>query len=241
MILAAGLGTRLRPYTEYTPKALIRIDEKPLIEIVIERLMQFGFDEIIVNVHHHADQIRHYLKRTHYEDNVSLSDESHELLDTGGGIKKASWFFEGSEPFLVHNVDVLSTINLTELYEHHRKNQALATLAVKDRTTKRYLLFDESMQLKGRLNVSTGEKTDFFDTNNKPLKQLAFSGIHVVSPVIFDLMREEKRFSIIEEYLRLAEKHKIIGYRHDDSMWMDIGKPEQLDKITSNKGLYNNE
>lgn len=241
MILAAGLGTRLRPYTEHTPKALIRIDDKPLLEIVIEKLMQFGFDQIIVNVHHHADQIQHFLRRSRYKDNVEISDERAQLLDTGGGIKKASWFLDGIEAFLVHNVDILSTVDLSKLYAFHQKSQALATLAVKNRKTKRYLLFDDTMQLSGRLNVQSSNKIRIQDEAKKMYKQLAFSGIHVISPVIFDLLRGEDRFSIIDEYLRLAENYKIIGYRHDNAMWMDIGKSEQLEQLNSNNEKSKNE
>jgi NDP-sugar pyrophosphorylase family protein len=234
MILAAGLGTRLRPLTEERPKALVEIDGCTLLEIALRRLRSFGIREVIVNVHHFADLIGEYLKANdQFGMRIELSRED-ELLDTGGGLMKAAHFFlrdSVSEPFLLHNVDVLSAIDLGEMERFHRAHGALATLAVQQRKSSRLLLFDEHLELCGR---RTAGKTDEMVRTAAHTQALGFAGIHIISPRIFSLMspapmgadggRKEKAFSIIPEYLRLAgEGEKILGFQADGSYWRDLG------------------
>ena len=227
MVLAAGLGTRLRPLTNDRPKALVELSGRPLLEIALTRLKSFGIQEVIVNVHHFADMVVEYLR---VYDNFGMQIEiSREdlLLDTGGGLKKAAWFLGDSDPFIVHNVDILSTLDLHQLVRFHTEHGALATLAVKHRDTSRYLLFNEQGELCGRRS-----KPELKDEIVRPSRQvipLAFSGIHVASPRLFPLMTEEGVFSIIPAYLRLAgQGEKILAYRSDDDEWMDLGRPENL-------------
>jgi NDP-sugar pyrophosphorylase family protein len=236
MILAAGLGTRLRPLTDDRPKALVEINGRTLLEIALSRLRSFGIREVIINVHHFADMIVEYLKTN---DNFGMSIEvSREevLLDTGGGLKKAAYFFADSsrpeEPFIVHNVDVLSTIDLRRMVQFHNENQALATLAVEDRKTSRYLLFDERRQLCGRRSAGDQEPELIRSSlvqSAQQLQALAFSGIHVISPRLLAMMTEDRAFSIITSYLRLAaQEEKILAFRADEYYWRDLGKPENL-------------
>jgi len=230
MILAAGLGTRLRPLTDHRPKALVEIAGRTLLEITLSRLVASGVREVIINVHHFADAILDYLKTN---DNFGMRIEvSREdvLLDTGGGLKKAAYFFlEDSnrlgEPFILHNVDVISTIDLRRMVQFHTENQALATLAVQDRETARYLLFDEQLKLCGRRR---GQETEFVRSSNQ-VQALAFSGIHVISPRLFAMMIEEGVFSIITSYLRLAAHgENILAFRADEYYWRDLGRPDDV-------------
>jgi len=236
MILAAGLGARLRPLTDDRPKALVEINGRTLLEIALSRLRSFGIREVIINVHHFADMIVEYLKTN---DNFGMSIEvSREevLLDTGGGLKKAAYFFADSsrpeEPFIVHNVDVLSTIDLRRMVQFHNENQALATLAVEDRKTSRYLLFDERRQLCGRRSAGDQEPELIRSSlvqSAQQLQALAFSGIHVISPRLLAMMTEDGAFSIITSYLCLAaQEEKILAFRADEYYWRDLGKPENL-------------
>jgi NDP-sugar pyrophosphorylase family protein len=231
MILAAGLGTRLRPLTDDRPKALVEVAGHTLLEITIRRLQQFGIREVIVNLHHFADMVVEYLKK---HDNFGMRIEiSREdvLLDTGGGLKKAAWFFledgHSDEPFLLHNVDVLSTIDFRRMAEFHQQNHALATLAVQERETSRYLLFDESNQLCGR-RAGRDQKPEVVRPS-KDTRPLAFSGVHVISPRLLTKMTEDGVFSIITSYLRMAgEGDKILAFRSDEFYWRDLGKPENI-------------
>ncbi len=232
MVLAAGLGTRLRPLTDNRPKALVEIAGRTLLEITLTRLREFGVHEVIVNVHHFADMVVDYLKANrNFGMRIEVSREE-VLLDTGGGLKRAAWFFledagTRDEPFILHNVDVLSTIDLGRMVKEHAENRALATLAVQQRQTSRYLLFDEQLQLCGRRTARDG-KTEIVWPSQQPLA-LAFSGIHVVSPRILPMMKEEGVFSIIDVYLRLAgEGEKIQAFRADDYYWRDLGTQESL-------------
>jgi NDP-sugar pyrophosphorylase family protein len=228
MVLAAGLGTRLRPLTNDRPKALVEVGGRTMLEIALDRLRCFGVREVIVNVHHYADMIIEYLRaHANFGMRIEVSRED-ELLDTGGGLKKAAWFFlEDSKPFLVHNVDVVSTIDLAALVRAHEERDALATLATQDRATSRYLLFDREGQLCGRRTGRDGTAEmvrDCVDTH-----ALAFSGIHVLSPRLLTEMSEEGAFSIISTYLRLAgEGEKILAFRADQFQWRDMGKPESV-------------
>lgn len=232
LILAAGLGKRLRPLTNQKPKALIEVGGRPLLQIAIEYLQMYGFDEIIINVHHHADQIIKYLEVNKYlGQNIIISDETDQLLDTGGAFKKAAWFFEDSQPFLVYNVDILCNLDLRQFCKHHRESGALATLAVRQRSSERYLLFDEANVLCGWQNLKTGEiiQTRLSDS---PLCQLAFSGISVLSPEILRHLPRKNIFSLIDLYLRLAPEFIIKGFQHNESRWLDVGNPENLAKAS---------
>lgn len=240
MVLAAGLGTRLRPITDERPKALVEVAGRTLLEITLTRLRASGVTDVVVNVHHFADQVAAYLKKHRgFGMRVELSREDDLLLDTGGGLKKAGSFFAGdSEPFLLHNADVLSDIDLRQLVEHHKKSGALATVAVQQRDGARQLLFDEQLHLCGR-QKARGEKPQMVRACAHP-QPLAFCGIHVISPRLLGMWEEEGVFSIIDTYLRLAGAgEKIGGFRADDSYWLDLGKPQALaqaeDDLRSNK------
>jgi mannose-1-phosphate guanylyltransferase len=228
MILAAGLGTRLRPLTDNRPKALVEVAGQTLLEITLARLQTFGIRDVILNAHHFADMISDYLQKSNkFGMRIEISREE-VLLDTGGGLKKAAYFFrEESEPFILHNVDVISTIDLGRMVQFHTESQALATLAVQDRKTSRYLLFDEAGQLCGRRSGSP-EKTELV-RSSQAVQALAFSGIQVISPRILSMMSEEGAFSIIQSYLRLAAQgEKILGFRADEYYWRDLGRPENI-------------
>lgn len=228
IIFAAGLGTRLHPLTEKKPKALVEVKNTPLLEITINKLKNSGFKHIIVNVHHFADQVIEFLKaKDNFGIEIQVSDERDLLLDTGGGLKKASWFFDDNEPFLIHNVDIISSVDLTALFEIHKSSGCLATMAVKNRKTTRYLIFNEDDILCGWKNLKTGE-LKMTRSCQKILKPLAYSGIQVVSPEIFKLMPEKQVFSIIDLYLNLAKDHSISAYLHDNTFWMDLGRIENI-------------
>jgi len=231
MILAAGLGTRLRPLTNDHPKALVEVAGRTLLEITLARLRAFDVNEVIVNVHHFADLVIAHLKA---HDNFGMRIEvSREdvLLDTGGGLKKAGWFFldrsSRDEPFLLHNVDVISTIDLERMVQSHKQNKALATLAVQERETNRYLLFDQQLRLCGR-RAARDQKPEIVRPSART-QALAFSGIHVISPRLLTEMTEEGVFSIITSYLRLAgQGESIAAFRADEYYWRDLGKPADL-------------
>ena len=230
MIFAAGRGTRLRPITDKIPKALVSVGGKPLLQHTIEKLKHSGFNEIIINVHHFADQIIEFvLSNNSFDINIEFSEES-ELLDTGGGIKKASYFFNDSKPFLVHNVDVLSNINLNELYLFHNKSNSFATLACSPRQTSRYLLFNENNILKGWINKSNGQtKSAVPNFNPANYEELAFSGIHVLNPSILKEMDKfPDKFSVIDFYLSLCNHKPINAFIPSESRMIDVGKPESL-------------
>ena len=311
MVLAAGLGTRLRPLTDDKPKALVTVGGKTLLEITLATLRSFGVDEVIVNVHHFADRICEYLDENgNFGMRIEVSHEEGQLLDTGGGLKKAAWFFlewiadseadsamqdpppgsvkghdfsragntakmagasapeeitslsspptfsalkghdfsraetspesswpsgpeenyspsSNNEPFILHNVDVLSTIDLARMVQYHIEQGALATLAVQDRETSRYLLFDENGQLCGR-RKGRGSSDEIARPATQ-IQPLAFAGIHVISPRLLSEMREEGAFSIIDAYLHLAARgEKIAAFRADEYYWRDLGRPKNI-------------
>lgn len=233
MIFAAGLGTRLRPLTDNCPKALVKIGDKPLLQHVIERLKASGFDDIVVNVHHFAPMIKDFLKANgDFDVRITVSDESDCLLDTGGGILKASGFF-GNEPVLVHNVDILSDVDLREMYDTHCASHNDATLLVASRDTSRYLLFDDKSLMSGWTNVKTGEVLPAGLDATK-FQALAFSGIHVISPSLIAALAEyatEEVFPIIPFYVASCRDYKIYGYKPaGDYRWLDVGKPDSLAK-----------
>ncbi len=231
MILAAGLGTRLRPLTNDRPKALVEVAGRTLLEIAIARLREFGVREVIVNVHHFAGMVTAYLReKNNFGIRIEISEED-SLLDTGGGLKKAAWFFleDGPEasPFILHNVDVISSIDLGRMVDFHTRSQALATLAVQQRESSRYLLFDGQMRLCGRRLVKE-QKTEVV-MPSPHLQEVAFSGVHVIAPRLLRMMTEEGVFSIIQSYLRLAGKgERILASRADGDSWRDLGKPESV-------------
>jgi NDP-sugar pyrophosphorylase family protein len=224
MILAAGLGTRLRPITDTIPKALIKVDGRTLLEGAIRHLANYGVKEIIINVHHFADQIIRYLNQNNnFGLNITISDEKSQLLDTGGGLKKSSGFFAGREPFFVRNVDIISDLDLKNMMEYHLQSHALATLAVRKRETSRYFLFNYDHRLCGWTNLETGEKI-LSSESSRNLQMLAFSGIQILNPEIFALITEEGKFSLTTLYLRLAIDHLIKGFMDRGSVWRDVGK-----------------
>lgn len=231
MILAAGLGTRLRPLTADRPKALVEVANRTLLEITLTRLKSAGVTDAIINVHHFADKVVDYLRANrNFGMRIEISREE-VLLDTGGGLKKAAWFFlEGrhsGDPFLLHNVDVISNIDLPRMVAAHREARALATLAVQARETSRYLLFDEDLHLCGRRSGRDGKLE--LARPSRDVHALAFSGIHVISPRLLTLMTEEVAFSIIASYLRLAgQGENISGFPADAYYWKDLGRPENI-------------
>jgi NDP-sugar pyrophosphorylase family protein len=236
MVLAAGLGTRLRPLTNDRPKALVEVGGRTLLEITLNRLREFGVSDVIVNVHHFSDRMIEFLRANgNFGMRIEVSVEE-TLLDTGGGLKKAAWFFEGdSAPFILHNVDVISKIDLGEMVRYHVESAALATLAVKERQTSRPLLFDEGLRLCGRRLVRE-QKLEMARPVERP-HELAFAGIHVISPSFLSLVQEEGVFSIIPAYLRLAAKgEKILGFRADAYEWRDVGTPENVRLANLNSG-----
>lgn len=228
MIFAAGLGTRLKPLTDRIPKALVSVGGEPLLKRVIFQLKDAGFTRIAVNVHHFSQQIIDYLRENNnFGMDIRISDESDKLLETGGGIKKAWPLFDQTEPILIHNVDILSNVNLQKFYQ----NAPLAArLLVSERKTKRYLLFDDTMRLVGWTNIETGEvKSPYPHLNPKDYQMYAFSGIHMVAPSLFPLMEEEPdKFPIMDFYLKHCDKVRIEGYVKNDLKLMDVGKQETL-------------
>ena len=227
MILAAGLGTRLKPMTDDLPKALIPVLNRPLLQHVVEHLKFHGFREIIINVHHHAQKILDFLKANeNFGIRIEISHES-KILETGGAIKKAAWFFDDGMPFLVHNVDILTDLNLIEMMKWHKKYDAIATLAVRKRDTKRQLLFENGQNLAGWQSDSRVERGNGF--NPERLEPLSFMGVHIISSEIFALFPSDEYFSIIKAYLDIVNMNrKIMAYRGDKFFWYDIGKPESL-------------
>ncbi len=228
MILAAGLGTRLKPLTDSIPKALIQIGQYTLLEFSIRKLKKHGFTQIIINVHHFPDQIIEYLKKhDNFGCSVSISDERDKLLDTGGGIRKAAHFFDDGYPFLVYNVDIVGTIDLTDLYNFHLQSGNIATLVVRRRKTSRYLLFNDLMQLTEWQNREKG-LCKVVKITEKPPKPFAFSGIHIISPELLKLLPDTEVFSIIDAYLEIGKSHTIGGFVDESELFADAGKPSSL-------------
>jgi N-acetyl-alpha-D-muramate 1-phosphate uridylyltransferase len=233
MLFAAGLGTRLKPFTDSHPKALAVVNGKTLLERNIQYLQKFGIYEVMVNVHHFADQIIDAIeKKDGWGSKITISDEREEVLETGGGLKKAAWYFEGKKEFVVMNVDILTDLDLSEMIMQHQQEKPLATLAVTQRKTSRYFLFDWNSHLCGWRNVQTGEekpadlKTSFEDYDE--LKMKAFSGIHIIDPIIFSFIQQEGKFSMVDVYLDLMKKKKINSFDHSGGVLVDVGKPESL-------------
>ncbi len=233
MIFAAGLGTRLKPLTDHMPKALVPVAGKPMLEHVILKLKAAGFTELVINIHHFGEQIIGFLEANrNFGLTIHISDERDMLLDTGGGIKKARNFFSGDEPFLVHNVDILSDTDLKALYEYHLHSGNDATLLASPRKTIRYLLFDDENLLRGWINKDTLQtKPEGFIYRAGQYREYAFSGIHVISPSLFRYMdRWQGKFSIMDFYLQTCREARLGGYLTEQLRLIDIGKPETLAK-----------
>lgn len=235
MVFAAGLGTRLRPLTNDRPKALVEVGGVTMLERVIVRLIEAGFDDITVNVHHFAQKIVDFLaSKDNFGVTIHVSDESDLLLDTGGGILHARQWLDGNEPFLVHNADILTDLDLRRFYADHLNSGAMASLLVKERVTQRYFLLDDNNRLCGWVNKSTGDtKPDGFVYRPGEYRELAFGGIHVISPDIFPFLQEyaqaDAKFSITPFYAQECHTHHIHGYEPaGDYRWIDVGKPETL-------------
>ncbi len=232
MIFAAGLGTRLKPLTDTMPKALVPVAGEPLLHHVVMKLKNAGYERIVVNVHHFADQIIDYLNANHnFGLDIRISDERDGLLETGGGIKKALPLFDSQSPILIHNVDILSNFDLTNDWLNS-ETPPDALLLVSRRKTKRYLLFDEENLLDGWTNIETGEvKSPYPKLNPEELRKLAFSGIHVIWPMVFPLFQEmPERFSIIDFYLKYCHQYAFIGHEQKDLQLLDVGKLDALDQ-----------
>ena len=226
MILAAGLGTRFKPWTNKHPKALAPVNGKTLLERNLLYLQSSGIKDVLVNVHHFAEQIRHaIIVNDGWGSNITISDESNEVLETGGGLKKAAAYFdEGS--FVLMNADILTDLDLKKMISFHKENKPLATLAVTDRKSSRYFLFDRNNQLCGWRNKKSGE--EIISVRGSLLEEKAFSGIHIISPEIFNLMHQQGKFSIVDVYLELAAAHTILGFDHSGSRLVDVGRPDAI-------------
>jgi N-acetyl-alpha-D-muramate 1-phosphate uridylyltransferase len=227
MIFAAGLGTRLKPFTENSPKAMAPVNGKPLLQRNIEYLKGFGIHEFVINVHHYPEQITGFLKENNnFGCHITISDETDALLETGGGLKKAAAHLQGNEPFLVMNVDILTNLDVGAMIAHHKAHNSLATLAVASRATSRYFLFNAAHELCGWTNTKTGEEK--IVRQEPGLVPKAFSGIHIIEPAIFDMIKQEGKFSIVDVYLELAARQTISGYDHSSDILIDVGKPEAI-------------
>ena len=234
MIFAAGLGTRLGEMTRTRPKALADINGRTMLELTAEKLVRAGFDDLIVNIHHHPEQMLQEIERLRQQGyRITVSDESDGLLDTAGGLYRVRNFF-GAEPFLAHNVDEFTDLDLSAIYRQHVESGALATLAVRHRPGNRQLLVDDAGRLRGWRNNATKEEIITVESNRK-LEEVGFSGIQVLSPAIFELM-QEGIYSLTSLYLMLAGKHLIMTCLHDYGYWFDCGTPQNLEKIRAHLG-----
>ena len=227
MIFAAGLGTRLKPWTDQHPKALATVNGKTLLQRNIEYLQQYNIEEIVVNIHHFPEQIKEAVHQSNgWGSHVVFSDETVQLLETGGGLKKAESLLVGNGAFVVMNVDILTDLNLGKMIEMHNYSRAIATLATMDRVTSRYLLFNSQNEMVGWQNVNTGETK--IARSAKDYIPLAFGGVHVMSDMIFPMIKQTGKFSIIDTYLDLAHDSKIMGFDHSGGKLVDVGKPESI-------------
>jgi len=229
MIFAAGLGTRLKPFTGKHPKALFTVNGKTLLDRNVEYLKKYGITDIIINLHHFGEQIRsHAIKNNNWGINISFSDESEELLDTGGGLLKAADFFEGTENFVLYNADILTNLELDKMIQYHLQYNPLATLSVSDRKTSRYFLFDKNSRLCGWENIQTGEqkikqiRNEYFP--------LAFSGIHIINQKMLQTKTTMHKFSITDWYLDICTNNVILGFEEPGTEFVDIGKMDNVAK-----------
>ena len=227
MIFSAGLGTRFKPWTDTHPKALALVNGKSLLQRNVEYLQQYGIREVVVNVHHFADQIIEAVKiNSGWGSDIIISDESKEVLETGGGLLKARHLLEGAEPFITLNVDILTNLDLSKLLAFHQQHQPLISFGITNRKTSRNFLFDDKNRLCGWENNVTGEKKISIQKDN--LRPMAYSCVVVFEPAIFSLIRQSGKFSLTETYLDLAREHTILGYDHSGDHLVDVGKPESV-------------
>lgn len=227
MIFAAGLGTRLKPWTDNHPKALAQVNGKPLLQRNIEYVKHFGIQHIIVNVHHFAGQVIDFLEENdNFNCDITVSHEEDQPLETGGGLQKAGWFLKDSNPFFVINADILTNLDIKGMLKFHYEHKALVTLAVTDRNASRAFLFNNENRLCGWRNNKSGEEKISLPSFNATPK--AFSGIHIIDPAVFSLITESGKFSLVDLYLRLSKKHSIIAYNHSGDLLIDVGKPEAI-------------
>ncbi len=250
MIFAAGFGTRLKPLTDTCPKALIQVGGKPMLQHTIESLIRHGFDEIIINIHYLGNQVRDFLlQHNNFGIRIEISDETNLILETGGGLLNAKHFFDDDKTFLVCNADVFTNINLTDFYNFHLENNPIATLAVRERKSSRYLLFDDEDILFGWENVKTEvvKIPRKIATHNSQLithdyqhslHEFAFSGYHIISPEIFETCKRKGVFSMVDWYLDICKDHTIRAFHHQDDIWIDIGSPEQLQKANALNSIH---
>jgi NDP-sugar pyrophosphorylase family protein len=236
MILAAGKGIRLRPHTYDKPKALIKINHTTMLEHQINYLSFYDVSEIIINIHHFAEQIKDFISRKKYKTRIEFSDEQEQLLDTGGGLKKAAWFFDDGKPFLLIGIDIFTNLNLYDLLAFHKSHGSLATLAVKKRQSTRDFLFDQNNMLCGWKNNLTGEEIITRNYNSE-LTSYGFSVIHVINPDIFKLISETGPFTMTSLYLRLAENHQILAFPHNNDQWFELGRLENLNNPESIRSI----
>ncbi|HNU88716.1 MAG TPA: sugar phosphate nucleotidyltransferase [Ferruginibacter sp.] len=227
MIFSAGLGTRFKPWTDTHPKALALINGKPLLQRNIEYLQQYGIREVVVNVHHFADQVVDAVNMNKgWGSNVVISDETNEVLETGGGLLKARPLLEGKDPFVTLNVDILTNLDINKLLAFHTQHKPLISFGVTNRKTSRYFLFDENNRLCGWRNTNTGEEKIVVQKND--LIQKAYSCVVVFQPEVFKLVKQTGKFSLTETYLDLAKNNLILGYDHSGDKLVDVGKPESV-------------
>lgn len=228
MIFAAGLGTRLYPLTKNKPKALVEICGKTLLDRCLEKIIKVGCKRIVINTHHFADLIEQYLENNKYNAEIILSKEE-ELLDTGGGLKNAKKYFSLKENILIHNVDIISQIDISAMQDNLNNSNALAILAVSKRLSSRQLLFNKENLLSGWQNTQT--KQEIITRENQNLSPLAFSGVHIIRPEVLKLMPNENKFSIINHYLELSKNNDLLAFKHENILWYDLGKYEQIAEI----------
>lgn len=227
MIFSAGLGTRFKPWTDMHPKALVMVNGKPLLQHNIEYLQKYGITDVVVNVHHFAGQVIEAIQKNNgWGSNVLISDESDEVLETGGGLLKAKNLLQDGEPFITLNADFLTDLSIADLIRFHKNKKALISFGITDRKTSRYFLFDEENRLCGWRNTNTGEEKISVPKDN--LKEWAYSCVAVFQPEIFELIPQRGKFSLVETYLSLAAAYPIYGYNHSGDKLVDVGKPESV-------------
>ncbi len=229
MLFAAGLGTRLKPFTDKHPKALAMVNDKTLLQLNIEYLQQFGIRKVVVNVHHFSDQIKKIVEENNgWGSEVIISDESNEVLETGGGLLKAAPFFQGYENIVLMNVDILTNLHLDEMMSNHSSSKALVTLAVTKRDTSRYFIFNQQNELCGWMNNKTNEIKGVEHFDEPKHQKLAFSGIHIIQQKMLSLIKQTGKFSLVDVYLDLMKTQSIKAFDHRDDLLIDVGKPENL-------------
>jgi N-acetyl-alpha-D-muramate 1-phosphate uridylyltransferase len=227
MIFSAGLGTRFKPWTDHHPKALAVVNGKSLLQRNIEYLQQYGITDVVVNVHHFADQIIATINTNKgWGSNITISDESDIVLETGGGLLKAKQLLQSDEPFITLNVDILTNLNISHLLAYHNKHQPIISFGVTNRQSSRCFLFDDSNKLCGWRNNQTGQ--EILSNSSTNLIPKAYSCVAIFNPIVFDVIQQQGKFSLTETYLDIAKTHTILGYEHSGDVLIDVGKPESV-------------